>query len=125
MFDPTKIPPGDSMDILVFYSVPQVQEKSIKKSLFYGDIDFPCDSSTKCPQYVPRVSVVTKGNGWEQDTLAILVAVEDTDNKKTTFIMDIDLTTYNDNIYNINNDNIVNEIASTKTHIDIGTHGNC
>ena len=101
MFNPTKIPPGDSMDLLVFYSVPQVQEKSIQKSLFYGDIDFPCHSSTKCPQYVPRASAVTKGDGWEQDAWAILLVVADTDNTKTTFIIDINLTTCNDDTDNI------------------------
>ena len=76
MFDPTKITPGDSMDLPVFSSVPQAQEKSIQKSLFYGDVDFPSHSSTRCPQYAPRASVVIKGDGWEQDTLAIWVAVE-------------------------------------------------
>ena len=69
------------MDLQVFYSIPQVQEKSIQKSLFSEDIDFPCHSSTKCPQYVPRASTVTKGDGCEQDALVILVAVEDTDHK--------------------------------------------
>ena len=39
--------------------------------------------------------------------------------------MDFILTTCNINTDNINDDNIVNEITSTKTHIDISTHGNC
>ena len=82
MFDPTKIPPCDPMDHLVFYSVLRVQEKSIQKCLFCGDINFPCHSSTKCFQYVPTVSAVIKGDGLEKDTLAVLVVVEDTDHKK-------------------------------------------
>ena len=77
--NPNKIHPCDSIDPLACYSVPQVQENSIRKYLFCGDIDFPCHSSTMCPSHVPRSSVVANGDGLEQDALSILVVVEDTD----------------------------------------------
>ena len=40
-------------------------------------------------------------------------------------MVDINCTTYNHNIDNINNDNIINEITYAKTHIDNSTLGNC
>ena len=58
--------------------------------------------------------LLSKGEmDWKKESFAILVMVEDTDDKKCSYMNSINC---NDNI---NNRNIANEITSTKSHIDI------
>ena len=79
-----------------------MQDKSIQKHLFCRGIDFAYRSSKRCPRFnIPTTSAVKNEDGLEQEAFAVQVVQMVL---KSTTTVDSNLTHYNNNTDNINND---------------------